>query len=73
MLLENERFCKGELTNDPEFGSNLASIAHIYVNACFLTAHRIDASSVGVAKFLRLSVAGFLIHKLCYFILFSAL
>lgn len=34
VLLENVRFYKRELRNDPEFASNLASIADIYVNAC---------------------------------------
>ncbi|KAI3914482.1 hypothetical protein MKW92_052907 [Papaver armeniacum] len=63
VLLENVRSRKGELINDPEFAMKLASIADLYVNDCFLTAHRTDASSVGVTKFLRPSVAGFLVQK----------
>ncbi|KAI3837098.1 hypothetical protein MKX03_031044 [Papaver bracteatum] len=63
VLLENVRFYKGELINDPEFARKLASVADLYVNDCFLTAHRTDASSVGVTKFLRPSVAGFLVQK----------
>ncbi|RZC76101.1 hypothetical protein C5167_000261 [Papaver somniferum] len=45
------------------FASNLASIADIYVNACFLTAHGTDNSWVGVTKFIRPSVDGFLVLK----------
>ncbi|KAI3951457.1 hypothetical protein MKW92_006503 [Papaver armeniacum] len=63
VLLENVRFHKGELMNDPEFARKLASIADLYVNDCFLTAQRTDASSVGVTKFLSPSVAGLLVHK----------
>ncbi|KAI3855995.1 hypothetical protein MKX03_031028 [Papaver bracteatum] len=63
VLLENVRFCKGELINDLEFSWKLASVADLYVNDCFLTAHITDASSVGVTKFLRPSVAGFLMQK----------
>ncbi|KAI3862503.1 hypothetical protein MKW92_017718 [Papaver armeniacum] len=63
VLLENVRFCKGELINNLEFARKLASVADLYVNDCFLTAHRTDASSVGVTKFLRPSVAGFLVQK----------
>ncbi|KAI3914483.1 hypothetical protein MKW92_052908 [Papaver armeniacum] len=63
VLLENVRFYKGELRNDPVFARKLASVADLYVNDCFLTAQRTDASSVGVTKFLRPSVAGFLVHK----------
>ncbi|KAI3861691.1 hypothetical protein MKX03_030796 [Papaver bracteatum] len=63
VLLENVRFHKEELKNDPEFARKLASVADLYVNDCFLTARRTDASSVGVTKFLRPSVAGLLVHK----------
>ncbi|MCL7039983.1 hypothetical protein MKW94_009365 [Papaver nudicaule] len=63
VLLENVRFHKGEVTNDPWFARNLASVADLYVNDCFLTVHRTDASSVGVTRFLRPSVAGFMVHK----------
>ncbi|KAI3916818.1 hypothetical protein MKW92_049823 [Papaver armeniacum] len=63
VLLENVRYHKGELTNDAKFARKLASLADLYVNDCFITAWRTDASSVGVTKFLRPSVAGFLMHK----------
>ncbi|KAI3951456.1 hypothetical protein MKW92_006502 [Papaver armeniacum] len=63
VLLENVRFHKGELTNGLEFARKIASVADLYVNDCFLTAHRTDASSVGVSNFLRPSVAGFLVQK----------
>ncbi|KAI3861689.1 hypothetical protein MKX03_030794 [Papaver bracteatum] len=66
VLLENVRFYKGELRNDPVFARKLASVADLYVNDCFLTAQRTDASSVGVTKFLRPSVAGFLVHKIFF-------
>ncbi|MCL7036332.1 hypothetical protein MKW94_016736 [Papaver nudicaule] len=63
VLLENVRFYRAELSNDLEFAKRLASIADLYVNDCFITAHRTDASNVGVTKFLRPSVAGFLVQK----------
>ncbi|KAI3862506.1 hypothetical protein MKW92_017721 [Papaver armeniacum] len=63
VLLENVRLFRGEKTNDPALARTLASFADLYVNDCFLTAHRTDASSVGVTKFLRPSVAGFLVQK----------
>lgn len=72
VLLENVRLYRGELKNAPALARILASYADLYVNDCFLTAHRTDASSVGVTKFLRPSVAGFLMQKVCHFILFSA-
>ncbi|KAI3862505.1 hypothetical protein MKW92_017720 [Papaver armeniacum] len=63
VLLENVRLYRGEMKNAPEFARILASYADLYVNDCFLTAHRTDASSVGVTKFLRPSVAGFFVQK----------
>ncbi|RZC93302.1 hypothetical protein C5167_030423 [Papaver somniferum] len=63
VLLENVRLYRGELKNAPALARILASYADLYVNDCFLTAHRTDASSVGVTKFLRPSVAGFLMQK----------
>ena len=49
MLLENVRFHKEEEKNDPEFAKQLASLAEIYVNDAFGTAHRAHASTAGVA------------------------
>ncbi|MCL7043192.1 hypothetical protein MKW94_008326 [Papaver nudicaule] len=63
LLLENVRFHKEEEKNDPEFAKNLASLADLYVNDAFGTAHRAHASTEGVTKFLRPSVAGFLMQK----------
>jgi len=62
-LLENIRFYEGETKNDPEFAKELASFADIYVNDAFGTAHRKHASTYGIAKFVKLAVAGFLIEK----------
>jgi len=62
LLLENVRFCPGEEKNDPEFAKKLASLADIYVNDAFGTAHRAHASTEGVAHFLP-AVAGFLMQK----------
>ncbi len=61
-LLENLRFHKEEEKNDPIFSKQLASLADIYVNDAFGTAHRAHASTVGIAKFLP-SYAGFLVEK----------
>jgi len=62
MMLENVRFHKEEEKNDPEFAKSLASLAEIYVNDAFGTAHRAHASTEGVAHFLP-AVAGYLIGK----------
>ncbi|KAL8166567.1 hypothetical protein V2J09_008066 [Rumex salicifolius] len=63
LLLENVRFYKEEEKNDPEFAKKLASLADLFVNDAFGTAHRAHASTEGVTKFLRPSVAGFLLQK----------
>ncbi len=62
MLLENVRFHKEEEKNDPAFAKELASMAEIYVNDAFGTAHRAHASTAGVADYLP-AVCGFLINK----------
>ena len=62
MLLENVRFHAEEEKNDPEFAKQLASLAEIYVNDAFGTAHRAHASTAGVADYLP-AVCGFLIQK----------
>ncbi|MCH7786650.1 MAG: phosphoglycerate kinase [Chloroflexi bacterium] len=59
VMLENLRFHEGEEKNDPEFASSLASLAEVYVDDAFGTAHRAHASTEGVTQFLP-SVAGFL-------------
>ncbi len=63
MLLENLRFHKGETDNDPAFSAQLASLAEIYVNDAFGTAHRAHASTEGVARLLKPAVAGYLMQK----------
>ncbi|KAF5781465.1 putative phosphoglycerate kinase [Helianthus annuus] len=63
LLLENVRFYKEEEKNDPEFAKKLASLADLYVNDAFGTAHRAHASTEGVAKYLKPSVAGYLMQK----------
>ncbi|CAA6668593.1 unnamed protein product [Spirodela intermedia] len=63
LLLENVRFYKEEEKNDPEFAKKLASLADLYVNDAFGTAHRAHASTEGVTKYLKPAVAGFLMQK----------
>ena len=63
ILLENVRFHKEEEKNDPEFAKELASLAEVYVNDAFGTAHRAHASTEGVSHYLSPSVAGYLIGK----------
>ncbi|MCZ0898400.1 phosphoglycerate kinase [Microcoleus sp. HI-ES] len=63
LLLENVRFYPEEEANDPEFAKKLASVADLYVNDAFGTAHRAHASTEGVTKYLSPSVAGFLMEK----------
>jgi phosphoglycerate kinase len=62
VLLENTRFSPGEKNNDPEFAQQLASLADLFVNDAFGTAHRAHASTVGVAEYLP-AVAGFLMER----------
>ena len=62
VLLENVRYDAREEANDEEFSKELASLAEVYVNDAFGTAHRAHASTEGVAKFLP-SACGFLIEK----------
>ena len=62
MLIENVRFHKEEEKNDPAFAKELASLAEIYVNDAFGTAHRAHASTAGVADYLP-AVCGYLIQK----------
>lgn len=62
VLLENVRFHPEETKNDPEFASKLASLAEVYINDAFGTAHRANASTEGVAHYL-VSGVGFLMQK----------
>ena len=62
MLLENVRYMKGETKNDPELSKELASMADLFVNDAFGTAHRAHSSTAGVADYLP-AVCGFLVEK----------
>ncbi len=62
LLIENVRFHKEEEKNDPAFAKELSSLADIYVNDAFGTAHRAHASTAGVADYLP-AVCGYLIRK----------
>ena len=62
VLLENVRFDSREEKNDEEFSKELASLAEIYVNDAFGTAHRAHSSTEGVSRYLP-AVSGFLIEK----------
>ena len=67
MLLENVRFHKEETKNDPEFSKKLASLADLYVNDAFGSAHRAHSSTTGVADYLP-AACGYLIQKEIEFI-----
>ncbi|MDD6678773.1 MAG: phosphoglycerate kinase [Firmicutes bacterium] len=62
MLLENTRFEKGETKNDAELSKKFASLADIFVNDAFGTAHRAHSSTAGVADYLP-AVSGYLVQK----------
>ncbi len=67
LLLENVRFEKGETKNDEELSRKFASLADIFVNDAFGSAHRAHSSTTGVASFIP-AVGGFLINKEIEFI-----
>ncbi len=62
MLIENVRFHKEETKNDPAFSKELASMADIFVNDAFGTAHRAHCSTTGIADYIP-AVCGYLIQK----------
>ena len=62
LMLENVRFEAGETKNNPDLAKAFASLAEIYVNDAFGSAHRAHASTAGVADYLP-AVCGFLIQK----------
>jgi phosphoglycerate kinase len=62
-LLENVRFYPEEEDNDPEFARKLASLADLFVNDAFGSAHRAHASTAGVTAYLQPAVAGYLVEK----------
>jgi phosphoglycerate kinase len=63
LLLENLRFHAEEEANDPAFSKELASLADVYVNDAFGSAHRAHASTEGITHFLKPAVAGLLMEK----------
>ena len=63
LLLENLRFHPGEEQNDDAFSKALAALGYVYINDAFGAAHRAHASTVGITRFIPLSVAGFLLKK----------
>ncbi len=63
ILLENTRFRKEETKNGEAFSKDLASIADVFVNDAFGTAHRAHCSNVGVAQLVDTAVVGYLMQK----------
>jgi phosphoglycerate kinase len=63
LLLENLRFHAAEEANDPAFSKQLASLAELYVNDAFGSAHRAHASTEGITHFLKPAAAGLLMEK----------
>lgn len=63
LMLENLRFHSGEKENDAVFAQHLASLADLYVNEAFATAHRAHASTFGVPRILGEGAAGFLMEQ----------
>ena len=63
VLLENTRYRAEETKNMPEFSKELASLADVFVNDAFGTAHRAHCSNVGVTEFIPTAVCGYLIQK----------
>ncbi|CRF41295.1 phosphoglycerate kinase [Helicobacter ailurogastricus] len=63
ILVENLRFYKGEKENNPEFAKCLADLCDVYVNDAFGTSHRKHASTYGIAAYVPVKVAGFLLKK----------
>lgn len=63
VLLENTRFRKEETKNIDTFSEDLASLCDVFVNDAFGTAHRAHCSNVGVTKYVKTSVVGYLMQK----------
>ena len=68
LLLENVRFYAEETVNDAAFAQQLASLAEVYVNDAFGTAHRAHASTEGVARYLNPCAAGLLMAREIYYL-----
>ena len=63
ILLENTRYRKEETKNGEEFSKELASLADVFVNDAFGTAHRAHCSNVGVTEFIDTCAVGYLMQK----------
>jgi phosphoglycerate kinase len=63
VMLENIRFERGETDNDPALAARLGALADAYVNDAFGSAHRVNASTVGVASHVARSAAGLLFER----------
>jgi phosphoglycerate kinase len=63
LILENVRFHPEEEKNDPEFAKKLAEHGDVYVNDAFGSAHRAHTSTEGVTRYIKTSVAGYLMQK----------
>lgn len=63
VLLENTRYRKEETKNEEAFSKDLASLADLFVNDAFGTAHRAHCSNVGVTEYIKPAAAGYLIQK----------
>ena len=63
VLLQNTRYRKEETKNEKNFSEELASLADLFVNDAFGTAHRAHCSNVGVSEILKPAAAGYLIQK----------
>ena len=63
ILLENTRYRKEETKNEDNFSKELASLADVFVDDAFGTAHRAHCSNVGVTKYIKTSVVGYLMQK----------
>ena len=63
VLLENTRYRAEETKNEDKFSEDLASLCDVFVNDAFGTAHRAHCSNVGVTKFVKTAVVGYLMQK----------
>ena len=63
VLLQNTRFRKEETKNEPAFSKELASLADVYVNDAFGSAHRAHCSTVGVTDYIKTTAVGYLMGK----------
>ena len=63
VLLQNTRYRKEETKNGEEFSKELASLADVFVNDAFGTAHRAHCSNVGVTEYIDTCVVGYLMEK----------